>query len=162
MAILYKKTLHRFYVRDACSGYNNIDEGFIMHKSITIIFLLLAMSIPELAGVMARQPGDPGSRMHSSQTTHMMSHEMMRNMTGVMQHMHTMTRDMKRIMENTAAMDQTRTREMAHAMEQLSQAMHTMSQHMMDGDMDENMLQQMKRHMNQVGDMVKNMEDNTN
>jgi len=130
-----------------------------MNQSITVFFLLLVMSIPVLAEA-ANMP--TGGQMHSSQATHMMSHEMMRNMSGIMQHMHTMTRDMNRIMENTAPMDQTRTREMARIMEQLSQAMHNMSQRMENGDMNENMLQEMKQHMNQISNMVKNMEQKKN
>jgi DNA repair ATPase RecN len=51
---------------------------------------------------------------------------------------------------------------MSRAMEQLSQAMHRMSQHMANGDMDQNILQEMKRHMQQINNMVKNMEKNTN
>jgi DNA repair ATPase RecN len=137
-----------------------------MNKSIKILFLLLVMSIPvsipALVVAADKQHMPAGSQVHSSQATHMMSHEMMRHMSGVMQHMHTMTRDMNRIMENTAAMDQTRTREMARIMEQLSQAMHNMSQHMEKGDMDEKMLREMKQHMNQISNMVKNMEQKAN
>jgi hypothetical protein len=125
-----------------------------MNKSITIFFLLLAMSFPAQAE-MKNQSNTSGSQ------TQMMSHKMMRNMTGVMQQMQTMTRDMNRIMEHTATMDQTRTREMARIMQQLSEAMLKMSQHMAKGEMNNNTQQEMQRQMKQISNMVKKMEQKT-
>lgn len=130
-----------------------------MNKLITICLLALGLSLPVIAEMKDRPPGSgTSSQMQSSRSMQMMSHEMMRNMTRVMQQMQTMTRDMNRIMEKSATMDQTRTREMARVMDQLSQAMHKMSQHMEKGTMDKNMFQEMERHMNQISSMIKSME----
>lgn len=129
-----------------------------MNKFIAITFLVFGLSLQVLAEMKDRPPGSTGSQMQSSRTAQMMSHEMMRNMTRIMQHMQTMTRDMNRIMEKSKTMDQTRTREMARIMEQLSQAMHKMSQGMEKGEMDKNMVQEMERHMNQISNMIKAME----
>lgn len=129
-----------------------------MNKSITICIILLSMSFSALADMKDRQHSTSSGQMRSSQTTQMMSHEMMRNMSRVMQQMQIMTHDMNRIMEKSATMDPTRMREMSHIMEQLSQAMHKMSKHMAKGDMNKNMLQEMERHMKKISSMIKNMQ----
>lgn len=126
-----------------------------MKKSITIYTILLVLSFSALAEMKDRQQSTSSSQMRLAQTKQVMSREMMRNMLRIMQQIQTMTRDMNRIMENTATMDKTRTREMARIMEQLSLAMHKMSQHMENRDMNKNMHQEMERNVVQISEMIK-------
>lgn len=128
-------------------------------KILMITFMLFySLSFSAFAEMGNRQAGGMDKQMSSAQTTHMMTREMMRDMSSVMKQMNTMTRDMNRIMEKSNNMDQTRTRDMAQVMEQLSQAMHNMSQRMSDGKMDKNMMRQMEQHMNQINNMIHTME----
>lgn len=131
-----------------------------MKKLITIFIVMFSMSFSSFAEMNDRQKSASGNQMRSSQSTQMMSHEMMRDMTRVMDQMQTMTRDMNRIMEKTATMDQTRTREMSRIMEQLSLGMHKMSQYMAKGEMNKKMLQEMEQHIKKIRVMIKNMEQN--
>lgn len=128
-----------------------------MKNPIATSFLIIILSSPVLAmtNSLAASPGTQMSSTHSSQ---MMTREMMRNMSKIMDQMNIMTRDMKRIMDKTGDMDQLRVRDMARVMEQLSQAMQTMSQQMAKGEMNKNMLQEMEQHMNQIRNMIKTVE----
>lgn len=127
------------------------------------MFLILAFtSFSALAEMGNRQHSTSSGQMRSSHPTQMMSREMMRNMSGVVQQMQRMTADMNRIMENTAAMNPARTKEMSQAMEQLSQAMHQMSQHMANGTFDKTMTREMDQQMKKISSTIKRMENQKN
>ena len=121
----------------------------------TIVFVLLITPVHSMASDMG--PGAAGKHMKSDQARHMMSNEMMRNMTQVMKQMQLMTRDMTHMMERSGAMDQHRMRDMARMMEQMSQHMHNMSEHMNEGKMDPDMANKMKQNMEKIQQMMKDM-----
>ena len=126
--------------------FNKFTSILIFVMGLTFSVLLVAKEMPGTA------------EMPSAGTKYVMSHEMMRNMTRLMHQMQMMTRDMNRIMEKSATMDKARIREMAKVMEKLALAMRKMSQHMLEGDMNKNMFQEMERQMNQIQTMIKAME----
>lgn len=131
-----------------------------MKKTLTTNFLIILLSTSVLFTVNNSFAASPGSQMNTTHSTQMMTREMMRNMSKIMDQMNMMTRDMKRIMDKSRDMDQLRVRDMARVMEQLSQAMQTMSQQMAKGEMDKNMMQEMEKHMNQIRSMIKTVEQN--
>lgn len=127
-----------------------------MKKIAILPLLLFAMSFSAFAEMGSRMSSPGASQMSESQTTHMMTRDMVQDMSRIMQQMTTMTRDMDRLMQKD--MDQVHMRDMAKVMEQLSQAMGNMSQSMAKGEFNKNMVQEMEKHMNQIRSMIKNMQ----
>jgi len=149
--------LHLFFY-DFYSICNKLCEAARMNKILTAILFFSATSFYIAGYAENMNNAQTGAGQTKTMQTQMMTHEMARDMSKMMQQMTVMTRDMNRIMDKTATMDQTRTRDMAQVMDQLSQAMHSMSQNMAAGKMDENMMREMEQHMNRIREMIQAME----
>jgi hypothetical protein len=140
-----------------CSTTNNLNEEFKMKKISAVILMLSAASFYTTGYAESMSNGTTATQSQMMQSQ-MMTQEMTRDMAKLMQQLTVMTQDMDRLMLKDKTMDKTRTQDMARVMDQLSQAMHTMSQNMANGNLDQKTMREMEQHMNKIREMIKTME----